>query len=232
MKNLFRATLAMAAFAVLFVVPSIASASPELTSPTGTRTPVGTLFIATNVEHAQTAKTFKTTLTTGTMECATATFTGEVVENSGTSFVGTISTFELKGTPGEPSANHCASPFGATTVTPSHSSNPTHNGVASLPWCIKANTLNDQFTIYGCTNGQARPITIVYHGSIGACTYEKASITGTYTTHPADAILTIANQEFIKVTGSAFCPSSFKIDLALTLTKDVSGTEGEAMYIK
>jgi hypothetical protein len=233
MKNLLRAIIASAAFAALFVVPSIASASPELTSPTGTRAPVGTLFTATNVAHGATTKTFKTTLSAGTMECATATFTGEVIENTGTSFVGTISTFELKGTPAEPNANHCASPFGATTVTPNHTSNPSHNGVASLPWCIKANALNDQFTIYGCTNGQARAITIVYHaGGIGACTYQKAFITGTYTTHPADAILTIAEQEFTKVTGNAFCPTSFKIDLALTMTKDVSGAEGEALYIK
>jgi hypothetical protein len=231
MKILLCATIAMVAFAAFFVAPTLASASPELTSPTGTRASVGTLFTATNVAHANTPSTFRTTLSTGTMECATATFTGEVIENSGTNLVGTISTFELKGTPGTPNASHCASPLGATTITPNHASNPTHNGVASLPWCIKFSA-EDIFTIYGCTNGQARPITIVYHASIGACTYEKASIFGTYTTHPADAVLTIAEQQFTKVTGSAFCPSTFKIDMALTLTKDVSGAESEAVYIK
>jgi hypothetical protein len=236
MKHLFRATIAMAGFAALLVVPSIALASPELTHPTGTNAPVGTKFLATNVEHATTSKSFKTTLPTGTMECSTATVTGEVVQNNGTHLVGTISTFELNGTAGNTSVSHCASPSGATTITPNHTTNPSHNGVASLPWCITFGK-EDGFTIFGetggsCTSGQTRAITIVYHSSLtGACTYQKAVISGTYTTHPADAILTIASQQFNRVTGSGFCPTSFSIDMALTLATDVNGVAGAPLYI-
>lgn len=237
MKKLLRATIAMALFAVLFVVPSIASASPELTSPTGTKAPVGTTFIGTNVAHAATPQKFLTTTPLGTMECAIATITGEVVKNDGTDLVGTISTFQLSGTAASPSASHCTGFGGAVTVTPNHTTNPTHNGVGSLPWCITA-TKEDAFTIFGeaggsCTSGQARPIIIVYHSAtIGACMYERAQISGTYTTHPADAILTInKSQLFNRITGSGFCPTSFEIHLALTLTTDVSGAEGAAVYI-
>lgn len=227
----------MAGFAALFAVPSPTSASPVLTHPTGTAAPVGTTFIATNVAHANTPQVFRTTTSLGNMECAAATVTGEIVKNDGTDLVGTISTFELKGTPSSPSTSHCGGGFsGNVSVTPNHTSNPTHNGVASLPWCITA-AKEDVFTIFGeaggsCTSGQTRPITIVYDSTvIGACTYEKAQVSGTYTTHPADAILTISGQKFTKITGSGFCPATFEIHLALTLTTDVSGAEGAAVYI-
>jgi hypothetical protein len=236
MKNLFRSALAIAAFAALLVVPSIASASPELTSPTGTKAAIGTKFLATNVAHAATTKAFTTTTAAGNMTCQNATVTGEVVKNDGTQLVGTISTFELSGSSGEP----CASPFGPATITPNHTSNPTHNGIGSLPWCMTFGA-KDEFTIFGeaggsCTSGQTRPVTIVYHfggaGGSFSCTYQRAAIKGTYTTHPADAILTIAQQEFSLITSSAiFCPSSFSIDMALTLATDVNHVSGTALYI-
>lgn len=240
MKYRYRSTIALAAFAVLFTVPSIASASPELTSPTGTRAPVGTKFLATNVAHAGTALTFVTETSLGNMECETATITGEVVKNDGTHLVGTISTFELKGTAGNPSSSHCAGGYGGNiTVTPNHTTNPTHNGVASLPWCLTLSGPEDTFTIFGetggsCTSGQTRPITIVYDSTtLGACTYEKKEpIVGTYTTHPADAILTITKQEFKRVTGSGFCPGSFNMRMALTLATDENDTSGAALFIK
>lgn len=239
MKTLLRSTIAMAAVVALFVLPSLASASPELTSPTGTRAPVGTKFIGTNVAHASAPKQFLTTTPIGTMSCATATITGEVVKNDGSHLIGRITTFQLSGTEASPSSSHCNGfGGGATSVTPSHTTNPTHNGVAALPWCITASGAENVFTIYGeveanCANGKTRPITILYeNASIGNCTYQRAQISGTYTTHPADAILTIKGQPFTKVTGSAFCPSSFEIHLGLTLTTDVSEAEGEAVYIK
>lgn len=239
MKNLLRATIAMAAFAALFVVPSVASASPELTSPTGTQAPVGTTFIGTNVKHGTAPQQFLTTTPSGTMTCATATITGEVVKNDGTHFVSRITTFQLSGTETNPTSSHCAGFGGSpTSVTPSHTTNPSHNGVAALPWCLTASGVKDEFTLFGevegnCTNGKTRPITILYeNATIGSCTYQRAQIVGTYTTHPADAVLSISGNQFTKVTGGVFCPASFEIHLGLTLTTDVSGAEGEAVYIK
>ena len=232
--KLVKACIALAAFAAIFVVPSVASASPELTHPTGSTVPVGTKIIATNVEHSGTSKITKMTTSIGNIECSTATMTGEVTSNTGTHIAGDITTVEFKGTPGEPNSAHCFGGFGGnTTVTPSHTTNPEHNGVQSLPWCITANELNDKFTVRGgkCSEKE-RALTFQLHTvTAGTCSYEKASVTGTYTTHPADAILTITGQEFTKVTGGAFCAASGKLDMAFTMTTDNNGVSGEPLYI-
>jgi hypothetical protein len=235
--------MAIGALTALLVAPSYASAtSPTLCETSGgtcSNLATGTKFLATNVEHSGTSRKFITQSNLGNMECETATVTGEIVKNSEAQVVGTISTFEVKGTAGNPSSSHCAGGYGGQiTVTPNHTTNPTHNGVASLPWCITFGA-EDRFTIFGemggsCTSGQTRPTTIVYDSStLGACTYEKKEpVVGTYTTHPADAILTINGQTFTKIAGSVFCPASFNLFLALTLATDVSEASGAALYLK
>lgn len=232
--KLLKACIALAAFAAIFVVPSVASASPELTAPTGT-TYSGNI-IATNVAHSTTSEITKMVTAIGNIECATATLTGEVETNSGTHIAGNITTAEFFGKPGvKPHGAHCFGGFGGnTTVTPNHTVNPEHNGVKSLPWCVTANELNDKFSVRGGKCSEiARPLTFTLHtASVGSCGYEKASVTGTYTTHPADAILTIENQEFKKITGGAFCPGSGKLTMAFTLTEDLAGNvEGNPIYI-
>lgn len=240
--KLFKACIALAAFAALFVVPSVASASITLTAPTGTV--YNGNIIATNVAHANTATETVMTTSLGDLKCTTATITGKVVVNNGTHVVGTIETAEFRRTAGSATdTSHCTAPggLGTVTVTPSHTSNPSHTptgGTAhsSLPWCITAGG-EDSFTVYGeaggsCTSGSTRPLTFTLHSSVlGTCAYEKASVTGTYTTHPAGVTATINNQEFKRITGSGFCPSSGKLDMAFTLTTDINGVEGEDVYI-
>jgi hypothetical protein len=232
--KLVKACIAMAAVVALFVVPSMASASPELGETVGgvfTKTPVGTNIIATNVAHSATVKTTKFTTPITTVECTTATLTGPVTSNTGTHIAGEITTAEF-GNNGAP----CTSGLGNTSVTPSHSSNPTHNGVGSLPMCLTANTANDKVTVRGGKCSEAsRPLTFALHTAIaGTCSYQRASLTATYTTHPADAVGTVdANQPFTKITGSGFCPAEGSLDMAFTLTTDLANNvEGPALSIK
>lgn len=234
-KTIQQACIALAIFVAVFVAPSPASASPELTSPTGTRAPVGTLLQGTNVEHGETSKVLKMTTSVGTFECAEATLTGELTSNQEAHVAGNVTTTEFRGTPAAPTSPHCAGPggLGTITITPSHITNPSHNGVSSLPWCITADAVADQFTVRGgkCSEA-ARNLTFILHSTtIGPCTYQKTSVTGTYTTHPAAAVLTIQSQKFTKITGSPFCPSEGSLDMAFTLETDPEGKAGQDVYI-
>ena len=242
MKNLIKACIAMAAFAAIFVVPSVASAtSPELTHPTGSTVPVGTNIIATNVAHSTTSEITKFTNNLGaTVECQTATLTGKVITNTGTHIVGEITTAEFK----NKTSSTCSSELGNVTVTPSHTSIPCHTPTGStqrctLPLCITASNLKDEFEVFGqvegdCDNGKKGPIFFTLDTVLaGPCSYERAAaLVGTYTTHPADAILTVTpGQTLNKVTGGGFCPSSGSLDMAFTMTTDVEGIEKEPIYI-
>jgi hypothetical protein len=237
MKTVIRSCIALAA---ILAVPPLAYASPELTSPTGTKAPVGTKVIATNVAHSSTSKTVKLThAQSGNIECATATATGELTSNTGSHIAGNITTVDFSGKPGmEPHGPDCTWPlFGNTTITPSHFSNPCHSSISgnhcSLPWCVTANTADDKFTVRGgACNEAARPVTFRLVTSSFECSYQKASVAGTYTTHPADAVATVEKQVFTRTTGSAFCPIEFSLDMALTLATDINGVSGEAIWVK
>lgn len=222
--KLLKACIAMAAFAAIFVVPSIASASPVLTSPTGTTAPLG-LIEAHNVAHGSGLS--HTTMTipgfAEPITCSTATMTGELTRNDHVKVEGNITTAQFEGPNGAP----CTGPLGNVTVTPSHAVNPSHNGTGSLPWCIKAEGLQDTFTVRGGKCSEAtRPVVFTLHTSlVGACTYSRASLSGSYTTHPADAVLTLTEVEFTRVTGSGFCPASGKLNMAFTLRRDNPTTD-------
>jgi hypothetical protein len=228
MSKLTRAFFVAAVFAALFLVPSVASASPELTHPTGTTAPVGTLIEMKNVAHSISPKGFATKGATGTFECATTTMTGELAKNSGTQIQANITTAEFRGTPEEPNSADCFQPggYGATTMTPNHTQNPTHNGNSSLPWCFTVEGAEDKFSLRGgkCSEA-ARPLVFVYHSAVaGACTFQKSALSGTYTTHPSDAIFTVQGQEFTRATGSAFCPGAWGMDWSFTMTTDGNNT--------
>lgn len=237
--KLVKACIAMAAFAALFIVPSIASAI-TLETPTGTAAAIGKEIIATNVAHSTTPLTTKLTSGVGNIECETATLSGKLTANGGANVEGNITTAEFRGKPGSsPHSVACSGGFGGdTTVTPSHSSNPCHTPEGkpqhcSLPWCVKAGA-EDVFTVRGGECSQAaRPLTFSLHTStLGTCAYEKASVTGTYTTHPADLVMTISNQVFKRITGSVFCPSEGVLQMAFTLNSgDGTGKEVGPEYI-
>lgn len=242
--KLVKACIVMAAFAAVFVLPSVASAtSPTLFQTTAGGVndliPVGTSIIATNVAHTgeSTTTIMKTPL--GNVECETATLTGEVTTNAGGLIQGNIETAEFLGKPkSSPHSEKCAGGFGGDTrVTPTHTLNPVHNGVGSLPWCITVEGNKDVFSVRGGKCSEvARPLTFTLHTTtVGSCSYErKEPLTGTYTTHPADLVATVTGGEeakFTRVTGTAFCPASGELFMAFTLTTDNSGVSGEPLNI-
>lgn len=231
--RLVKASIALAAFAAIFVIPSMASASVTLTHPTGTA--YNGFIIATNVAHGTETKT-QTVMTTslGKIECTTATITGKVLVNNGTHVLGTVETAEFRKTAGSGTdSTHCTAPggLGTVTVTPSHTSDNQGAGrPPSLPWCITAGA-EDRFEVWGEKEGDCAkkvPLTFTLHSSIlGTCRYQReAAVVGTYTTHPSDAIVTIKDQEFKKMEGSGFCPTGGNLDMAFTLTTDSSHEVG------
>lgn len=224
--KLVKVCIAMAVFAALFVVPPMASAI-KLEAPTGTIIPNGTNLVATNVAHAGTAKHIQMSTPIGNLTCDIATLTGPLLTNNVSSPVWEISTAQIEGpTPG----SSCTGPLGALTVTPSHSS------PGSLPWCAKF-TNEDVVAVYGkppggCHSAETRPLTLTLHTGGLVCGYEKASMTATYTTHPADAVMTFNNQTFKRTAGSsAFCPSEIGLKTAFTLTLDPSGKHEGPVFI-
>jgi hypothetical protein len=232
--KLVKACIALAAFAAIFVIPSMASAtSPtlfETTTATGTGAgtndlvAVGTKLQAFNVAHAQTGLTTRFTAGALEVQCETATLTGELTKNSGGVIEGDITTAEFRGKKEQnPHGANCESNVGDVLPTPTHSSNPTHNGVGSLPWCVKASGLQDKVTVRGGKCSEAsRPLFFTLDPIGFSCTYSRTEgLTATYTTHPSDAVATVdAGQVFTKVTGGAFCPAQGSLDMAFTLTTD------------
>lgn len=231
MKKLIRACIALAAFGALFVIPSVASAAgPELTAPTGTPLPVGSAIIGTNTITGVHKPTVMTT-SIGNVECTGATMEGTLLKNTGTHVEGEITTAEFGGTVGGTTTGHCSGSgfLASPVVTPSHTSNPSIAGAPALPWCITASGNKDEFTVRGGKCSEAsRPLRFLLHASGTQCAYEKASVTGTYLTHPNHAVLTIASQTFTKVAGgSFFCPSSGTLHMSFTLET----AKGEDIYI-
>ncbi len=197
----------VAAFAAFAALPAVASASPQLTYPTGTRLATGSKFRGHNLELAI------LTFSQGTLDCSKATITGTLTKNNGTKIEGNIESATFTGTEPE---ERCSGPTGSLKYT-----------FPSVPWCIQSTAVSDGFSIRGgnCTE-EARALTFIQDSSLaGECKYEKASLSGTFTTHPEDAEMSISEQEFVKEAGGILCPASFKLDLTLTLERDIEGTQ-------
>ena len=202
-KRLITVFAAMAAFMALAVVPSVASAI-ELTDANGNT--ADTFIRAHNV-----GDTIMTAGAAGNIVCTKAEMTGHLTQNGPTLITGDISSASFKGVESE---ERCASSLGATKVT-----------ITSLPWCIR-NLEGDSFEVRGgkCTEA-AKPLTFVLDVAGISCPYEKASVTGTFATHPEEAILTVSESEFKKEVGGGFlCPGSGKLDMKFTLENDTPGT--------
>lgn len=226
--KLVKACIAMAAFAALYVVPSMASAT-VLDVPTGTAAAVGSTIVGTNINHAETPTVTRMTTNVGSIECTTAELSGQITKN-GAVVEGDIETVTFTGTAGvKPHTTHCSGNGiigNEVIVTPDHTNPVIHNNIKSLPWCVKAS--EGGVTVTGGECGKPRALTFKLHGNV-TCSYEKASVTGTYTKHPAQAIATIKDQEFkeIPATSSIFCPDVGKLDMAFTLENG----SGQAAYL-
>jgi len=227
MSKLIRACVALAAFAAL-AVPATASAENDITlqQPTGTSlapTHASTIPVAgTSIGKTEMLDSSGGVL----VSCDTAVMTGNLETNTHTAVEGTITSaaFHDVGGPADP----CQGSIGSVTVTPSAATN-------GLPWCLRStNTMKtDEFQVRGnnCT-GPPRAIRFVLHTAVGQCTYERTgAISGTFTTHPSAAVLSISNQEFKRIAGSFLCPANGFLKMSFALERETAGGSPHPIYI-
>jgi hypothetical protein len=230
-KKITMACMALVALAA-FALPATASASPELTHPTGTtycpKDEAGKecLVTGTNVGDWVLAGPFGTNVT-----CSKVALTGTITENSGKSVKGDITSATFNGT-GE--GGDCTSTLGSVRVTTT-----VGNGT---PWCLTANSemAADEFQVRGnaCT-AASRSITFVLDFTGGpTCYYNRTAVVkGTFATDTAgqDAVLSFTEQEWVLEKGEneTFlkpCLTSGKLTGAATLETDTTASN-DPMYI-
>jgi hypothetical protein len=213
-KKILAICAALVAFAV---VPAVASASPELQTSGGAKVATGTAIKATNVGNV----VFTTSV--GNITCTSASMTGEVTENSGSSIKGTIKTASFTGT--HDGTTNCATTiFGITMVkvTPEN-----------LPWCLTS-TVFGHWTIRGggcpeAAKGLRFTLDLFNSSteSIGSCTYERTAasgpITGTYNAGPPLELTVTAGNVFARVGESFLCPSSGTLDAKFKVQTSAGG---------
>ena len=217
--------LACVAIAAMGVVPSLASAAPVVTHPTGTVAPVGTLIKATNVTEATLSNAL------GTLKCSSVVLTGELTSNSTAGGIkGTMTSAVFGGTTGKtisgdeaPECTGTGFYAGGIGVT------------AKPPYCIEATGATDTFKMRGgkCSaEGSAVKfqLSVTVFGAVVSCLYEKAALEGTFKTDPEDVTTTLSEQEFTKAAGSGGeCPSSGK--LSMTTTSEIDSATVEPLYV-
>ncbi|MGN6586232.1 MAG: hypothetical protein ACTHKT_02015 [Solirubrobacterales bacterium] len=200
--------------AILGAVPSIASASPELQTSTGTKVPVETELKGVNVGN------WLFTTSAGTMECTKVKLSAKVHQNSGTEVKITITEFNLRGD--DPEEEKCTGTipdlFGSTSTW-----GMTTKVSLTNHWCWETSTVfpSTEFTLTdaACTlEGKKVPIVIdetTHSGlSLGTCEYERSGVKGTYNLNAAPLEFTLAEKtEFTLVGGTATnCPKSGVMD--------------------
>jgi len=229
-KKLNTACMALVALAA-FVLPAVASASLQITHPTGTRLATGVKIKATQIGASKFTSTSNTGAGSVLWECSAGSMTGELTKNNGAEIEANIEALSLSGTAAE---SKCTGLGGLK-----YTSN-VGNGV---PWCLRAtNAMNaDEFQIRGgkC-NEAARPTTLLFDTGLGVnCSYERTTaIKGTYTTDSTgDAILTltgsaetgISDTGFTREGTNALCPASTTLDTQFTLETDTE--TAQPLYI-
>ncbi|HWN73669.1 MAG TPA: hypothetical protein VNN15_07680 [Solirubrobacterales bacterium] len=217
MKKILLVIWATLAFAVLPATASAAN-SPEVTYPTGTRLAIGSKIRAHNVGEV------KLTTDEGTYACSYGELTGTLTKNNGTEVEASVETDAFAGTGVEDKCTSTASPIGEFKLT----ANPATNG---LPWCIRSTPAmkEDEVQIRGGScSGEAKAIrfTLDVKAPSFYCIYERASaIKGTYSTHPADTLLTTSEIAFTLVRGTVVCPSTLASDSSMTVESDKEAAE-------
>jgi hypothetical protein len=208
-KKTLAPCLTMAAFVAALVFPVVASASPALTFPTGTRLAAGNLMKTTNVGEVQ----------LGTLFCTSASMTGSLVKNTGTELEVNITSFALSGTG---TNGECTSSFGGATVTTS-----IENG---LPYCLRltSSMTSDETQMRGgsCSEFSRRIWFRVDSTTAGECTYDRINnLVGTVKTDPEDAVFTFSAMPFTKQAGGFLCPNSMGMNMSFTLERDWASAE-------
>ena len=220
-KKLIAALMALAAFAAFAVSATSASALPVITHPTGTVLATGTNLLGTNIGET------KFTSSTLSTKCPTATLTGPLKKNStAEGFEGEVTSATFSGTGKESDCTAEGSFF-------TGSARPTPEIAEGLPWCPKSGATGDTFEIKGGACGT--PCAKIKFGldltGLVTCTYEKASLTGTFVTDTSGQDLTgkiNEGQAWTLVSGFG-CPSGPTLDMEFTEETDT--TPASPVYI-
>jgi hypothetical protein len=209
-KKILAAVVALVAFAA---VPAIATASPILTE---NGTVVSGKILATQSGSIVLTTSF------GNVTCTKSTLTGTVLKNgpagTGTHIEGTLE----KATFTNETGGACSSTF---PFNPSFTVDP-----ENLHWCITGGgTLAaDTFSIRGggCTEA-AKNLKFTLTSALGNCTYERATVTGSFVTNVTPVTLKVgASQTFTRTAGSeSLCPATGTLDGGWNLYTDNLPTE-------
>jgi hypothetical protein len=212
-KKLFAACLVIAAFAV---VPSLASANPVLTHPTGKVLAAPVKILATNVGETELVTS------TGTLKCTTAHLTGTLISNSTAGGAkGEITAATFGGTGGTAAGEPQPECTGTNFFTPNTSITPE----TTLPWCLETAAATDTFTVKGGQCGSQVPIKFrLAVTGVGTCEYERATtVNGTLVTHGGgtnENTGAITNQSWGLIAGPGLCPSTGALTMRFELETD------------
>jgi hypothetical protein len=217
-KKLIMSCMAVAAFAA-FVLPATASATndPQLTEGV-TLVPAGTKILGTAANTE-----FITTAGANLVTCSSATMTGTLLKNSGSTVEGEIPAASaiFQGTGAINAHNNrpeCTGSFGNAYIT------------VNTALCIRSDSTmaTDEFRVNGGACGSGGKVTFTIGSTTaGPCKYlSTGAIRGTYTTGGTEAKLsTIPTSEGSGATleeGSFLCPHSGALRMTFSLETDVS----------
>jgi hypothetical protein len=226
-KKLFVACLAIAAFAVM---PSLASAKPVLTHPTGTVLNVGAstctekagiCILGTNVGNS----TLVTS--TGTLTCTTVSMTGRLTANTTVGGAkGQIESATFGGTGGTAAGEPAPECTGSNFFTPATSITPSQ----SLPWCLETGE-GDTATLKGGTCGAQTSINFkLAVTGVGSCEYTRAATVNATVQTDGEGVaetqntIGISEVPWTLVSGPGLCPGEGKLSMRLKLETDVDAS--------
>jgi len=228
-NRIVAACVAVAAFAALAVIPSLASASPVVTE-SGARVKATTPDGVNTIIRGSTVGVQVLSTGLGNVNCEKSTIEGELVKNTGTDFTATLTTFDYSGDdPEEAKCTTSISDFAGGKVTAKVE-------VETPAFCLHSVSGVDHVLIYGevktpvgkhCENTSDRT-TIGFNliftthtgGSFATCTYQRPvtePLTASYTTTTGDTLV-MTNQKFTKSAGGVLCPNTGEYTGTYTIT--------------
>lgn len=155
------------------------------------------------------------------IECTAGTVGGTLTKNSEATIEATI---ESATTTGPLEKGACASSlYGAARIE-------WKSGTNGLPWCLRSTPSMEADHLQirgGACSEAAHPMRFVMDRESFQCTYQRnAEISGTFKTHPEEAILTATEVGYTLVEGGFLCTPALVMDISLTVK-----VEGKPAYI-
>lgn len=202
--------------ALALAIPAAASASPELRTAAGAKVPVGEGIQAESQNLVFSSSS-------GSWECPKNVLTGAVTSNSGTEVAVGIESANFTGTlnPGGTACKSTIAPLGTALTVKVTSEN--------MPWCLKSTSVGSFSSVGGGCGGTPTAMKFkaeffLSESLLLNCTYERASLTGSYKSSVSPLIETLgAGQTFAKVSGSGVCPASVQLSGSFTIHSAAGG---------